>query len=132
MTLISQLERVIYALIESHESTQGGDAGTPLDLDDELIGEVEEDWFRPIAFGDIDSDDIDQEMGTVLEQLEPEDPKNVESFCFEVSPGDEPIGYLVWVADRGGDQGYIILDTDGVVVESGAGEYTLPDDVLRR
>ena len=131
MTLISQLERVIYALIESQESAQGGGAGTPLDLDDELIGEVEEDWFRPIQRQDIDSDDIEEELESVLEQLEPDDPKDVEIFYFEVATGDDPLGYLVWIVDRNGDQAQIILDTDGVVVESGAGEYTLPDDVLR-
>ena len=58
-------------------------------------------------------------------------PKDVEIFYFEVATGDDPLGYLVWIVDRNGDQAQIILDTDGVVVESGAGEYTLPDDVLR-
>lgn len=132
MSRISQLERVVFALIESQESAHSGGAGTPLDLDDELIGEVEEDWFKPVALKDIDSDDIEEEMEAILAQLEPEDEKDVEVFAFEIAPGDDPIGYLVWLVDHAGDQGHIILDTDGVVVESGASQYELPLDVLRR
>lgn len=127
---MSQLERVVYALIESQDSAQGGGAGTPLDLDDELIGELEDDWFKTIKLSDIDSDDLEEEMTSVIEQLDPEDPETLRTYAFEVATGDDPLGWLIWIVDPDGDQGYVILDEDGVVDESGAGKYTLPDDWL--
>ncbi len=125
---MSQLERVVYALIESQDSAQGGGAGTPLDLEDELIGEVEDDWFKTVALSDIDSDDLEDEMTSVIEQLDPDDPKALRTYAYEVATGDDPLGWLVWIIDPEGDQGYVILDDDGVVDESGAGKYALPDD----
>jgi len=130
MSGMSQLERVVYALIESQDSAQSGGAGTPLDLDDELIGEVEDDWFKTIALKDIDSDDLEDEMASIIEQLEPDDPKAIKTYAFVVATAEDPLGWLVWIVDPEGDQGYIILDTDGVVEESGAGDYTLPSDWL--
>ena len=127
---MSQLERVVYALIESQDSAQDGGAGTPLHLDDELIGELEDDWFKTVKLSDIDSDDLEDEMTSVIEQLEPDDPNAIVTHAYEVATGDEPLGWLIWIIDPDGDQGYVILAGDGVVNESGAGKYTLPDDWL--
>ena len=76
----------------------------------------------------IDSDDLEDEMTSVIEQLDPDDPKALRTYAYEVATGDDPLGWLVWIIDPEGDQGYVILDDDGVVDESGAGKYALPDD----
>ena len=114
MAGLSLLERVFYAHVEAHAGDEG--AGTPIGQDDPIFGFLQfGEWFAPTELSDIKSNDLDQYLTELKEELAAANSNSETApHSFQVAePGGDLLGWFVTIFNASAQCGYLLIDADG-------------------